>query len=39
MRKIFSAAAADRKGRFSDIIGYKEPGADAIAKLREIIHE
>lgn len=29
----------DRKGQFRDVIGYKEPDADAIAKLREIIHE
>jgi protein SCO1/2 len=29
----------DRNGRFADLIGYKEPDAAAIAKLREIIHE
>jgi protein SCO1/2 len=29
----------DRNGRFADLIGYKEPDADAIAKLRKIIHE
>jgi protein SCO1/2 len=28
----------DRKGQFADVIGYKEPDADAIAKLKQLVH-